>query len=880
MKKILTLLALTLFSAASFAVSIGAPASIDFGTYNIYDKSEVWDSLEIVLNPSGISSGGIYLEVKNDPDGYFDISHTWIYSDGKADYHRTQYAKVYFYAVEKGTYTATLLIGEADSYDAVTDTYGVYQEVPLKAKVVEEKPIVTTFTKVTSASDLKEGDEIVLASEATPAVCGALSSTALPFVTKNVTYDATAKTINAPAEAQTFTLSKSSGNWQLTKTGSTERLTLHIYESGTKEMVELAYDGASADGYYYTWAISFDASGNATIARAGNTDYYIMINNLPSLGGYVFKPYNSKKTVYDTPYQIYKKKSSAGAVSKMEVSPTSIDFGEVELAETKSVDVTYTAEYLLADIEWKLEGANPEYFGISKASGNDRKAGKVTVTYEGLGDVTGTKSATLVYKTKDSDNKDLQGSIPLTIKLVANTIHPTALAIKETSPQDLVVGKTLQLSPVFTPSETTNKQVTWESNKPTIASVSESGLVTALKYDQYNNNVTITATSVKDPTLKAQITINVILPPVTEVKLNKTEINLYIGGTETLTATVLPEGAYQKVTWSTANKKTATVTDGKVTAIALGDVEIKATSSANSAMYAICTVHVIKTPAESVTFDPATVSVPVNGTHTLKPVITPAQAATDNEVTYDGYDDEVISVVNGVVTGLKEGETTITATCGGKSGTLTVKVTAAKMFAKATEAAGIGANDTIILANKITISDVLTPVAGGAPNSSGNLDLIKSGVTISDDAASSDDALLLLVGGEKDKYTLTDLKTGSKTNTIAADGDKKVKYSSSNNTWMFAEYNGGVIVRNVSQKGKCIAYHSQSGVIRQYAETDEKATPLYVYVRKYSGSATGVEGIQESESRTQKVLRNGQILIIRGEQIYDVTGKRVSGLVD
>ncbi|MBO4249849.1 MAG: Ig-like domain-containing protein [Paludibacteraceae bacterium] len=864
MKKITLFLFALMVSVMSFAASIGAPASIDFGEQNIYDKEYLYDSLEIVLSPSGISSGGIYLEIKNDAEGVFDISHSWIYSNGRSDYHGTEYAKVYFYALETGTYTATLLLGAADTYDAVTDSYEIYQNVQLKVVVVNNKPIVTTYEKVTAASQLAEGDVIVLASQATPAVCGPLSSTALPFVTENVTYDASAKTINAPASAQTFTLSKSSGNWQLTKTGSTQRLTMHIYTSGTKEMVELAYDGASVDGYYYTWNISFDSNGDAIVARAGDTDYYIMINNLPSLGGNVFKPYNSNKTVYTTPYQIYKKKSSAGAVSKMDVSPTSVDFGEVELAETKSVDITYTAEYLLADIEWKLEGTNPEYFGITKASGNDRKAGKVTVTYEGLGDVTGSKSATLTYKTKDSDDKELKGSIPLTINLVANTIHPTGLAFAESSPQDLVVGKTLQLTPVFTPSTTTNQQVTWVSNKPTIASVSESGLVTALEYNQYNNNVTITATSVKDPSISAQITINVIQPAVTEVQLNQSEISLYIGATETLTATILPEGSYQKVTWSSADKKIATVSDGKVTAVALGDVEIKATSNANSEKYAVCTVHVIKTPVESIAFNPTTVSVSVNGTHTLAPVVLPAQAAKDNEVAYSGYDDEVIAITDGVVSGLKEGETTITATCGGKTATLTVTVSATPVFSFVTNPANLSDKDTIILGNSTT-----PVIAGAYDKSNKKLTPLTSGLTFADGSAFAETAQrLVLVETETDgQFQLmidgTNTYLGNTTN-------KADLVTTANLDWEFvADGSNGVYVNNVANN----RYIGLNGnFIRTYGGT---YTKLYVYVRKYSGPATGVESIQPSTISIQKVLRDGQLYLMYNGTMYNVQGQKI-----
>ena len=53
---------------------------------------------------------------------------------------------------------------------------------------------------------------------------------------------------------------------------------------------------------------------------------------------------------------------------------------------------------------------------------------------------------------------------------------------------------------------------------------------------------------------------------VTSVTLDKTEIELEIGASEQLTATVLPEDATDKtVHWSCSNTSVATVSDGMVT---------------------------------------------------------------------------------------------------------------------------------------------------------------------------------------------------------------------------------------------------------------------------------------------------------------------------
>ena len=76
-----------MISVTSWAASIGAPTSIDFGTQNIYGKEELMDSLELTLNPVGISDYGIGVEVINDAEGIFWASDSWLYANGTPDWH-------------------------------------------------------------------------------------------------------------------------------------------------------------------------------------------------------------------------------------------------------------------------------------------------------------------------------------------------------------------------------------------------------------------------------------------------------------------------------------------------------------------------------------------------------------------------------------------------------------------------------------------------------------------------------------------------------------------------------------------------------------------------------------------------------------------------
>ena len=112
-------------------------------------------------------------------------------------------------------------------------------------------------------------------------------------------------------------------------------------------------------------------------------------------------------------------------------------------------------------------------------------------------------------------------------------------------------------------------------------------------YDSNLNEMTTTATDT--------VTFTIIEPSsdvaVTGVTLDKTELSLTAGATETLTATVTPADATNKaVTWTTDKAEVATVENGVVTAVGEGTATITATT-ADGSFTASCTVTVTAAPA-------------------------------------------------------------------------------------------------------------------------------------------------------------------------------------------------------------------------------------------------------------------------------------------
>ena len=182
--------------------------------------------------------------------------------------------------------------------------------------------------------------------------------------------------------------------------------------------------------------------------------------------------------------------------------------------------------------------------------------------------------------------------------------------------------------------------------------------------DYSGNSVTVT----EDGTLSTTIA-------VTSVTLAPTELNLIVGGSATLKATVNPDNATNRdVTWSTSNDKIATVENGVVKGVAPGTATITATAGGMTATCKV-TVALAVVPVESISLDQTQLKLYVGDHMTLKATVAPSNA-TDKAVTWKSDDETVATVDNGTVTAVGEGEATIKATTNnGKTASCTVTVT-------------------------------------------------------------------------------------------------------------------------------------------------------------------------------------------------------------
>ena len=256
-----------------------------------------------------------------------------------------------------------------------------------------------------------------------------------------------------------------------------------------------------------------------------------------------------------------------------------------------------------------------------------------------------------------------------TVTVTPSPVDVSAVSISSTS-ATLEVSQTKKLTATVSPSNATNKNITWSSSKPTIASVDQNGTVTALK----TGTTTITAKSNNNKTASCTITVSAAVIDVTGVSLNFTSLNLVAGNTKTLSATITPSTATDKtITWSSSNTSVATVNNkGKLTAINSGNAIITATTS--NGITATCNVQVTVNVSK-ITIQQDDTSAKIGDTTRLAVTVTPDNA-TDKTITWSSSDDSIVSVnSNGEINCLALGTAEITATSSNnKRDKITIKV--------------------------------------------------------------------------------------------------------------------------------------------------------------------------------------------------------------
>ncbi len=152
-------------------------------------------------------------------------------------------------------------------------------------------------------------------------------------------------------------------------------------------------------------------------------------------------------------------------------------------------------------------------------------------------------------------------------------------------------GETKSLTISVTPIDYTD-EVIWTSSDTSVITVSDTGEITARAVGIADITVTV-------GDLSATCTVTVT-QPVSNIKLSASTLDMKVGDSQSLTATITPNNASDKsIQWRSSDIGVATVNQsGKVTALKKGTVTITATAQDGSGKTASCKVTVRETKVE------------------------------------------------------------------------------------------------------------------------------------------------------------------------------------------------------------------------------------------------------------------------------------------
>ncbi|MCQ2801980.1 MAG: Ig-like domain-containing protein [Bacilli bacterium] len=248
-------------------------------------------------------------------------------------------------------------------------------------------------------------------------------------------------------------------------------------------------------------------------------------------------------------------------------------------------------------------------------------------------------------------------SATCSVTVTSSAVDPTEVSIS-LSEFDISVGSTQQLSATVLPENATDKSVTWSISQGDAVSVSETGLVTALKA----GGAVVQVKTVNNLVARCNVRVSDVVIEPTGVTLSDSQVNLVNGSSKQLVATVAPEDATDKsVIWSVTSGDAVTVdASGKVSAIKVGDAVV--TVSTVNGKTASCNFSVVQQEVlpTGVTLNDHSLSITNGSSVTLNYTVAPDEA-TDKSVTWAVTSGDAVTVdASGKVSAVKVGDAVVT----------------------------------------------------------------------------------------------------------------------------------------------------------------------------------------------------------------------------
>ncbi len=330
------------------------------------------------------------------------------------------------------------------------------------------------------------------------------------------------------------------------------------------------------------------------------------------------------------------KKATCKITVQLSVASIVIDPAQVTLpiGTYRTLHATITPKGLSGvNLQWK--SSNPNVVAVSEAS-------SLTATIQGI------SGGNAVISAINQDNV-VVGYCHVSV------LQPvTSITLSETAITVALNTKRIQLRATAYPENALNKEISWSTTDPTKVKVDANGLVTLVK----PGTVSIIATSVDNPAVRAICNINIQIP-VVSVALDETEKTMYVGEAARLSYILLPaNSSTNSVIWTSTNNKVVTVDNtGRVTAKGVGTaVVILKTVDGGHSVY--CTITVKKI-ATGVKLDVSKLDMKVGDYYYIKADLSPKDS-TDTNLVWESSDTKVVTVdANGKVVAKSAGQAII-----------------------------------------------------------------------------------------------------------------------------------------------------------------------------------------------------------------------------
>ena len=166
-----------------------------------------------------------------------------------------------------------------------------------------------------------------------------------------------------------------------------------------------------------------------------------------------------------------------------------------------------------------------------------------------------------------------------------------------------------------------------------------------------SSSTSLSSTSSKTTTTPKKVT-------ATKVEIDVEDVEILIGESKKLTATVSPSNSEDKsVTWKSSNKEVAMVdSEGEILALGIGETVVTVTTANGKKASVNVTVNPIK--VTEIKVNETDVNLEINETVTLTATVLPTDA-TDKTITWSSENPEIASVEDGEVRAIAVGTTKI-----------------------------------------------------------------------------------------------------------------------------------------------------------------------------------------------------------------------------